>query len=98
MLSLGMSGDMTGLAAVIVGALFVPSLALFMGVWTGSSKTFEFLYTLLWYIGPMNGVVPLDFIGVVPGSVEAGVWLWYLGSTVILVGLAFIGRRLQVQN
>ena len=98
MLSLGMSGDMAGLAAVIVGALFVPSLALFMGVWTGSSKTFEFLYTLLWYIGPMNGVVPLDFIGVVPGSVEAGVWHWYLGATVILVGLAFIGRRLQVQN
>jgi hypothetical protein len=98
MLSLGLRGDIAGLAAVIVGALFIPSLALFMGVWSGSNKMFEFLYTLLWYIGPMNGVVPLDFMGVVPGSVEAGVWLWYLGATVILVGLAFIGRRLQLQD
>ena len=53
------------------------------------------MYTLLWYIGPMNGVASLDFMGVVPGSVEAGVWLWYLGATVVLVVLAFVGRRMQ---
>ncbi len=91
------SGDMMGLAAVAVGALFIPSLALFLGVWTGSSKVFEFLYTLLWYIGPMNGAVPLDFMGVVPGSVEVGVWVWYLGCTLVLVVLAFVGRRLQLR-
>ena len=95
MLNLGLMGDLAGVAALVVGAMFIPSLALCLGVWAGSSKVFEFLYTLLWYIGPMNGVASLDFMGVVPGSVEAGVWLWYLGATVILVGLAFIGRRMQ---
>ena len=98
MLRLGFNGDLAGVAALAVGALFIPSLALCLGVWTGSSKVFEFLYTLLWYIGPMNGVAPLDFMGVVPGSVEAGVWLWYLGATVVLVVLAFTGRRMRFQR
>ena len=98
MLRLGLMGDLAGVAALVVGALFIPSLALCLGVWTGSSKVFEFLYTLLWYIGPMNGVAPLDFMGVVPGSVEAGVWMWYLGAAVVLVVLGFAGRRRQSQG
>lgn len=97
-LRLGLNGELFGVAAAVGGALFIPSLALFLGVWSGSSKVFEFLYTLLWYIGPMNGVAPLDYMGVVHGSVENGVWLWYLGATIVLIGLAFIGRRKQVQN
>jgi hypothetical protein len=97
-LSTGLRGDFAGVAALSAGALFIPSLALFLGVWTGSSKVFEFLYTLLWYIGPMNGVVSLDFMGVVPDSVETGVWLWYLGGTVFLVLMAFLGRKLQLQK
>jgi len=94
----GLKGDFAGVAALGVGAMFIPSLALFLGVWTGSSKVFEFLYTLLWYIGPMNEVIPLDFMGVVPASVETGVWLRYLGATVVLVLLAFMGRKLQIQD
>ena len=97
-LRVGLIGGLAEVVALVVGALFIPSLALCLGVWMGSSKVFEFLYTLLWYIGPMNGVAPLDFMGVVPGSVEAGVWLWYLGATVVLVVLAFMGRKLQLQK
>ena len=97
-LRVGLIGGLAKAVALVVGALFIPSLALCLGVWTGSSKVFEFLYTLLWYIGPMNGVAPLDFMGVVPGSVEAGVWLGYLGATVVLVVLAFMGRKLQLQK
>ena len=81
-----------------VGALFIPSLVLCLGVWTGSSKSFEFIYSLLWYIGPLNQVEPLDFMGVVPGSAEAGVWQIYLAFTVILSVLAFIGRKVQIQR
>lgn len=95
MLKLGLMGDLAGVVALSVGVLFIPSLALCLGVWAGSSKVFEFMYTLLWYIGPINGVASLDFMGVIPGSVEAGVWQWYLGATVILLGFAFIGRRMQ---
>jgi hypothetical protein len=97
-LSMGFKGDLARMAAMSVGAIFIPSLALFLGVWTGSHKVFEFLYTLLWYIGPMNGVISLDFMGVVPDSVETGVWLRYLGGAVVLVMLAFMGRKIQVEK
>ena len=96
--NLALHGEWPGVLAWVVGALFIPSLALCLGVWTGSSKSFEFIYTLLWYIGPLNQMVPLDFMGALPGSVEAGIWQLYLAATIILLGLAFIGRKWQIQR
>jgi len=96
MLRLVLSGEVVGALAVFVGALFVPSLALFLGVWTGSCKVFEFLYVLLCYVGPMSGFVSLDFMGVLPGSVAGGVWWFYLGAAFVLFGLGFLGRLRQL--
>ncbi|MFB0546425.1 MAG: hypothetical protein ACETWB_05895 [Anaerolineae bacterium] len=97
-LNLALHGEWLGMFAWGVGALFIPSLALCLGVWTGSSKLFEFIYTLLWYIGPLNQIEPLDFMGALPGSVKAGIWQIYLVITIILFGLAFIGRKWQIQR
>jgi hypothetical protein len=97
-LNLALHGEWLGVLALGVGALFIPSLALCLGVWTGSSKSFEFVYTLLWYIGPLNQIESLDFMGAVPGSAEAGIWQFYLVITIILSGLAFIGRKVQIQR
>ncbi len=97
-LNMALHGEWLGVLALAVGALFIPSLALCLGVWTGSSKSFEFIYSLLWYIGPLNQVESLDFMGVVPGSTEAGIWQIYLAITIVLAGLAFIGRKVQIQR
>jgi len=97
-LNMALNGEWPGVLAWGVGALFIPSLALCLGVWTGSSKTFEFIYSLLWYIGPLNQVEALDFMGVVPGSVKAGIWQHYAVFTLVLFVLAFIGRRWQIQR
>lgn len=97
-LNLALHGEWLGVLAWFVGILFIPSLALCLGVWTGSSKSFEFVYTLLWYIGPINQVEPLDFMGALPGSVEAGIWQLYIAIIIILLGLAFIGRKWQIQR
>src|SRR5690349_3122424 len=51
---LAIAGQITGLLAWAVGALFVPSLALALGVWSGTSRFFEGFYTALWYVGPLN--------------------------------------------
>ncbi len=97
-LNLALHGEWPGVFAWVVGALFIPSLALCLGVWTGSSKSFEFIYTLLWYIGPLNQIESLDFMGALPGSVEAGIWQLYLVIAMILLGLAFVGRKWQIQR
>ena len=58
-----LDGDWEGMSAWLVGALFIPALALTLGCWSGSSKLFEVVYTMLWYCGPVEGLAVLDFMG-----------------------------------
>jgi hypothetical protein len=107
-INLSLCGDWAGLLAWTVGALFVPALALALGVWTGSSKPFEVVYVTWWYMA-VNRVAPLDFMGVTSGlgtltcaglfTVQVtGLPLYYLGLTVVLVALAALGRWRQVRG
>jgi hypothetical protein len=81
------------LAAWLAGALFIPSLALALGVWSGSSKLFEAIYTVWWYVGPLNHTPSLDFIGVTMDSSSAGL---YLSLAAGLLLASCLGRRRQV--
>jgi len=93
---LSLAHDWTGLLAWAIGALFIPSLALALGTWSGSNRLFEAVYTILWYVGPLNGLSALDYMGVLNASVANGVHWYYLAATFILVGLATLGRWRQV--
>jgi ABC-type transport system involved in multi-copper enzyme maturation permease subunit len=98
-ISLLFAGDMTSLFAWAVAALFIPSLALALAVWSGSGKLFEVVYMLLWYFGPLNQLVPqLDFMGVSETARGIGMPLVYLAATLALLGGAIVGRRRQVQQ
>ena len=97
-LNMALHSDFPSILAWLVGAIFIPSLALCIGVWTGSNKLFELIYILLWYIGPFNKVRILDFMGVLRSSVVSNIWQTYLVISVILFGLAFIGRKWQIQR
>jgi len=59
----------------------------------GSSKPFERVYTVLWYISPMNRTSPLDFAGASSELAAACMPLCYLGLATILLGLASVARR-----
>ncbi|MBK9601605.1 MAG: hypothetical protein IPO36_07135 [Anaerolineales bacterium] len=63
LLRYAVDGDTVGLLALLSGAIFIPSLAVASGVWSGTSKLFEILYMVIWYLGPLNKVPGLDFIG-----------------------------------
>ncbi len=80
-------------AGWLAGAMFIPSLAMALGIWTGSSKTFEALYTVWWYLGPAHHVRGLDFMGMEPVSNTAGA---YAIAAVLLVTVAFWKRRQSV--
>jgi len=95
-LRLLVAGQWGALLAWAVGAAFIPALALALGVWSGSSKTFEVVYFLLWYAGPMNQVPVLDYLGATDEAVAAGMPLLYLALTLLLLGLAFAGRQRQI--
>ena len=80
------------------GAVFVPTLALTLGVWSGASKFFEGLYTVLWYVGPMNHAPGFDFIGSHGGATAARTGLVYLGISALLLAFAFLRRVSQLRT
>lgn len=92
------AGEQLGLLAWTVGAFFIPTMALALGVWSGSSKLFEVLYLFLWYLGPANQVGQIDFMGVVGPLLPPRTPVLFLAVTVALVIFAVAGRKRQLMN
>lgn len=95
-LRLALAEDWRGVGAWLVGALFIPTLALALGVWSGSSKPFEAIYLMIWYVGPLQHTPSLDFMGATPAAMGAGVPLAFLAITGVLGAAAVAGRRRQM--
>jgi hypothetical protein len=60
------NGDLPGLAGWAGGVIFVPSLALALGVFSSGNRVFEVVYVIWWYIGPMSQTAGLDFTSGAP--------------------------------
>lgn len=88
-----LAGNWPALGAWAVGAAFIPTLALALGTWSGTSRPFEAIYLVFWYIGPLQQIPQLDFMGAVPAAAKMGVPLAYLVGTVILGAVAVLGRK-----
>ena len=89
------AGDWSFLLGLLAGILFVPSLAMALGVWTNGSKLFEGGYLFLWYIASMYSIPTLDFMGRIPVAREQGIPLAYFLVTLILMVVVYLGRRRQ---
>jgi len=89
------AGEFPYVTALLAGALFVPTLALTLGTMSGSKKLFEVVYLLIWYIGPVNGLVPLDFAGTTDTAIAQGNTTVYLLISLALGSAAFLWRRQQ---
>jgi hypothetical protein len=87
---LALAGDRAGLLAWLSAALFIPALALALGVWSDSSKPFEAIYTVWWYIGPANHVPGMDFMGTTAASSQP---IQTVVFTVFLLTAVYVGRR-----
>jgi hypothetical protein len=87
-----------GLLGLCAGAFFIPTLALALGVWTGSSRPFEGLFTGLWYIGPLNRIPGFDFTGAANGPGTVKYACLYLVLTSVLLASALLGRRWQLRR
>ena len=95
---LALAEGMAALLAWLVGALFVPSLALALGVWVGNGRAFELLYLLLWYVGVVNRMPAFDFAGTTPEGMAMGMPNVFLAVTAGLLALALLGRWRQLRS
>jgi hypothetical protein len=73
--------------------LFIPSLALALGVWSKGQKLFEVLHVSMWYLA-MNGVGAVDYFG----ANSDGKISFFLPLSLAMIVIAFIGRARQIQN
>ncbi len=87
-----------GLLCLLTATFFIPSLALCLGIVSGTSKFFEGVYTLLWYVGPMNHAPGVDFTGAGDQSHPFAFAAKYLGITAGLVVTAYLFRARQLRG
>jgi hypothetical protein len=87
-----LAGEPTVGGALIVGALFIPALALALGNLTRSSRMFELVYLALWYAAIQNASA-IDFMARTPASIAHHQTPVFLGATLALLGLAIAARR-----
>jgi hypothetical protein len=92
-LHLLMAGNFAALTAWAAAACFIPALALALGVCSESRKTFEAVYTVWWYFGPLQHIPKLDFIGTSPASSTPGL---YWAASAVLVAAACLWRRARL--
>jgi hypothetical protein len=105
-----LASDWNAIFSLVVAAAFIPAAALALGIWSGSSKLFEVVYLLLWTLGPLNQMMaalgfPLvadqflafDFIGSSDAAISERISFYYAGFTILLLGLALIGRKRQIR-
>ena len=88
------AGETTSLLAWLGGALFIPSLALILGVLTGGSKAFEVVYILWIYLIVQRGSPRIDFVGLIPASP----WYIFAALAALLTFFAVLARRWQIRS
>ncbi len=88
-----LAGDLHWFLAWVSAVIFIPSFALALGIWSGSSKAFEAIYTVWWYMGPAHQTPGMDFMGTTSATSSG---LTYLLFTAVLLGICYFGRRIRM--
>ncbi len=95
-LRLAIAGYWEYLPGIVVGAAFVASLALALGVLSSGSKVFEVIYIIFfYYFGLLNGVPSPDFVGLSEQARAAVSPGYHLGAALALFTAAALLRRRQ---
>jgi hypothetical protein len=83
-------GDLPALAGWVGAVVFVPALALALGVFSSGSRAFEVVYLIWWYIGPLQKSQGLDFTNGAPQ-----VYL-LAAAALLLLSAYWRGRQVRV--
>ncbi len=83
------TGNPGGIEGIVAGALFISTLALTCGALSGTTRLFEIVYLVLWYLGPMNRT-EFDFT---QGAYAPG----FTAASLCLLALAIGARKLRLR-
>jgi hypothetical protein len=87
------AGEWLLLIQFLVAISFTVSLAYFCAAFT-KKRMFEILYPVIWYVGPIQTVLYLDFFGVnIKISWDTGIPYYFMAITIGLLTLDFKNTR-----
>jgi hypothetical protein len=93
---MGVATDWVGIAAWFGGVVFIPSLALALGVLGRSNRLFQGVYLMLWYM-VMNSIAALDFMGAIRenGYPSGPGPLTIIGTSTVLLAVALVTEEIR---
>ncbi len=92
------AGQHSEFLAWLAGAILLPALAMALGVISGSGKAFEALLTAVWYVGPMNHTLGIDYTGAANGNLTMHYVAIYFALSAALLAFTFFARSRQLRN
>lgn len=90
----GLSNDWYSIALLMSGFLLIVSTAIVCGSLTKKPVTFEILFVLAWYMGPMSHFTYLDFVGMnIIESQAINAPLNFLLASLALIVIGLLSRK-----
>ncbi|NMM64947.1 hypothetical protein HBE96_20345 [Clostridium sp. P21] len=82
-----------GILYILMGIFFVNALGIFIGNFARSPTAFEIIYIILWYVGILNGLTSLDFLGLTTRAVMCHIPIIFL-----VIGTFLIASSMIIKN
>ncbi|MFI7245915.1 ABC transporter permease [Streptomyces qinglanensis] len=95
LIRMALAVDFPGLAAWLAGVLFIPSLAMLLGVVCRTHRVFQAVYLPIWYL-VVNKVAALDFMGAVrDAGAPAGPTPLIYAAALLMLGASFLAAEIR---
>ncbi|MGO5065617.1 hypothetical protein FDF31_10280 [Clostridium sporogenes] len=88
-----MLNNFLAICYILMATFFVNVLGIFIENATGSSTAFEIIYIILWYVGILNGLMSLDFLGLTQKAASAHIPIIFL-----VIGVALLIASIIIKN
>lgn len=93
-----LAGEWLSIGLLLLGCFFVSTFALLCGSLSRTSRTFEIMFTVLWYIGPLQRNPNLDFIGINPeANIEVGSPVYFAITALMFILLSLWSKKKQLR-
>ena len=90
--------DFPGVMYISMGIFFVNALGMFIGNVAKNSTAFEIIYTILWYVGMLNGLTSLDFLGLTKTAVSAHIPIVFFAVGIVLLIASIIIKNNRINT
>lgn len=92
--------DFSRIMYISVGIFFVNTLGMFIGNVAKNSTTFEMIYTILWYVGMLNGLTSLDFLGLTKTAVSthSPIMFFAVGIVILIASIIIKNNRINTSQ